>query len=202
MTNMFKLLVGGAAIAGFAVPAAAQYYPQQAYPQYYPQQSYSQPGYAYPQQGYSQPGYGQDTGIAGIISQLLGNGNRYSVSDRTAVTQCATAAQAKASTDYRPNGYGYDQGYREGYGQDRAYNQGRAAPRVTGITNVQRRGNGLRVSGVMSSGMASAYGNQRYGQGYNTAYAAAASDLTFRCNVDSRGAVTGLRVDRNQAWRG
>ena len=71
--------------------------------------------------------------------------------------------------------------------------------RVTGITNVERRNNGLRVSGLMSSGA----GGRGWGnQAYNPAYANVQSDLTFRCNVDYRGAVTNVRVRPNTAYRG
>ena len=68
----------------------------------YPQPGYGQQGYGYPQQGYGQPGYGygQQSGIEAVIGQLLGN--RYSVNDRTAVQQCASAAMAQVSTQYRP----------------------------------------------------------------------------------------------------
>jgi hypothetical protein len=205
MTNILKLLAGSAAIAGLATPAAAQYYPQPTYPQQaYPQQAYPQQGYPYAQQGYPQQGYQQQSGIAGIINQLLGN--RYNVTDRTAVTQCAAAAQAQAATQYR---YGNNQGYQQGYGQqyNQGYGQAYAQPRVTGITSVKRRNNnrGLSVTGTMSSGMASAYGqqgyNQGYGQqGYNPAYAV--SDMSFRCNVDYRGQVTNVRITRTGAAYG
>ena len=184
-----KLLTGAAAIAAFAVPAAAQYqqpYPQ-TYPQTYPQQTYPQQGY--PQQGY---GYPQQGGIGGIINQLLGN--RYNVSDRTRVTQCATAAQAQAAAQFGRRG-----GYNQGAPYGNAYGYNAQTARVTAITNVERRAYGqLRVTGMMSSGM-NAYRNQGYGnQGYgNQGYANAASDLTFRCNVDVRGAVTNVRVSRN-----
>ena len=64
--------------------------------------------------------------------------------------------------------------------------------RVTSITNVQRRNNGLRVSGTMTSG-------ERFSGPYaNRAYAA--GDVTFRCNVDYRGAVTNVRIGRNMAY--
>ena len=48
----------------------------------------------------------------------------------------------------------------------------------------------------MSTGYAGQYGNQ-YGQnGYqNSGYAT--GDLSFRCNVDYRGAVTDIRIERN-----
>jgi hypothetical protein len=66
--------------------------------------------------------------------------------------------------------------------------------RVTSITEVQRRNNGLRVSGLMSSGYGGqhAYDNDRY----------AAGDVSFRCNVDYRGQVSNVRIGRNNAYRG
>lgn len=207
MNTLTRLCAGAAIIGGFAaVPAAAQtYYPPQ---QSYPQQTY--PNQGYPAQGYQQ-GYGQQGGIAGIINQLLGNNQNYSVTDRTAVTQCATAASAQAAAQYGRR-YGqqrYGQRYPQGYGQPQ-YNQAYAAARVTAITGVERRRNSVRVSGMMDSGT-SAYGrpgypqpgygqpgynpyNPQYGQGH-----AAASDLNFRCDVDYRGAVTNLRVRQNTA---
>jgi hypothetical protein len=188
MTHFAKLFTAAALVGTAAAPAAAQYYPQPQYPQY-PQQTY--PGYpqTYPQQTY--PGYGYQQGYTGnpvtdIIDQLLGN--RYNVTDRQAVRQCARAASAQASAQY---GGGYSQGY-GGYGQ--RYSQGYGTMRVTAITDVQRRSNGLRVTGLMSSGYGG-YGNQAYGQAYgynNRGYGA--GQLSFRCNVDYRGAVTGLRV--------
>jgi hypothetical protein len=199
--TIFKLLTAGAVVGGLAAPVAAQVpygYPQQSYPQQaYPQQAYPNQ-YGYPgQYGYSNQGSGA---IGQIIDQLLGN--RYSVTDRTAVSQCANAAMIQAQAQYRTQGYGYgQQGYRApgygqpGYGQQGyGYNQGFAAPamRVTAITDVQRRSSGLRVKGLMSSGYA---GNQ-YGYNQNRNYAAA-GDLTFRCNVDYRGAVTNVRISRN-----
>jgi len=87
----FKFLAGAAALGCIAAPAAAQYqsYPyQQTYPQYpqqYPQQTY--PGYGY-QQPYTQ-GYTGNP-VTDIIDSLLGN--RYNVTDRQAVRQCAQAA--------------------------------------------------------------------------------------------------------------
>jgi hypothetical protein len=182
-----------------AAPAAAQtYYPQ-------PQQTY--PGYpqqGYPAPGYGQPGYGQQGGIAGVIQQLLGG--RYQRNDQTAITQCASAASAQAAHQYRP---------RNAYGQQ-AYNSPYMA-RVTAITNVARTRNGLRVTGMMDSGMG--YAGQAYTgqQGYDPRYAqggdpryqqynqygqpvamAAQGDLTFRCNVDYRGQVTNIRINRNR----
>jgi hypothetical protein len=174
------LLAAAATIGAVAAPAAAQYYPAPTYPQ----QQYPYPGQAYPAPGYpQQPGYGyppQQGGLSGVIGQLLGN--RYAVNDRTAITQCASAAQAQVAQQYG-GGYGnrpyngYNQGYNQGYGQSR----------VTAITQVERRNRGLRVTGLIASG-------QAYGGGYNQQYGGA--DLSFRCNVDYNGAVTNLRVNR------
>lgn len=185
--TIFRFLTAAAVIGGVAAaPAAAQYYPQQ-YPQQYPPQYQPQYPQAYP--GYQQ---GAQNPIAQIVDQLLGN--RYNVTDRTKVQQCATAAVAQASAQYRPR---YSQGYNQGYAQPYGgygHNNAAAMMRVTAITNVERRSNGLRVSGMINSGMHRAY--SPYGGQYaNQAYANA-GDLSFRCNVDYRGAVTDIRVRR------
>jgi hypothetical protein len=170
--RIVTFLASAAALGAVAAPAAAQYYPQQ-YQQAYPQQ-YQQ---AYPQQyqqAYPGNGYNQVTGnpVADIIDSLLGN--RYNVSDRQAVRQCASAAMAQAGQQYG------------------GYNRG--GMRVTAISGVERRGNGLRVSGTMSSG--AGYDRQR---GYqNGGY----GDVSFRCNVAYNGAVTGIRIGRNNGYRG
>jgi hypothetical protein len=188
--RILYLLSAAAAAGTMAVPAAAQ----QPYPYPYPQpapQAYP-PGYGYPQPGYPQTGYGQPYGgnaVEQIINQLLGN--RYNVNDRTAVSRCARAALSQAEAQYRPGyGYnGYNQQYRQPYGQQ--YSQ----MRVTSITDVDQRRNGLRVRGTIDSG-AYVYGNR-----YNDPRYARAGDLSFRCNVDYRGAVTDVRISRNNAYR-
>ena len=183
-----RILTAAATLGALAAPAAAQYYPQypqypqtypqQAYPQYpqYPQQGYPQQAYPY---GYNQPYSGNP--VVDVIDQLLGN--RYSVTDRYAVRQCANAARNQAMGQYG----GYGQGY-GGYNQSgRGY---ASTLRVTAITSVERRSYGLRVSGLLGSG--GGYGNQ-YGQyGYQNGYAA--GELAFRCNVDTRGVVTNIRL--------
>jgi len=193
---MLTRLLAAAAMAGcVAAPAAAQtYYPPNSYPQPYP-------GYGYQGQGYQ----GQNP-VGQIIDQLLGN--RYNVTDRTAVSQCASAAVAQAQNQYRGYGQGYGgqsyggQGYGgQGYG-GQSYNQGYGAMRVTAITDVQRRSSGLRVKGLIDSGRrygGQGYGGQGYGgQGYSQGYGGQGyGDLSFRCDVDYRGYVTGVRIDRN-----
>jgi hypothetical protein len=193
MTYLARCLTAALAAGALAAPAAAQY--QQPYPQPYP--GYPQQGY--PQQGYPTPGYGYNNNggvIGNVIDQLLGN--RYNVSDRRAVSQCATAAVAQAQNQYR--GYG-----QQGYGQ--GYNQGYVNMRVTAITDVQRRSSGLRVKGLIDSGRVygqggygqGGYGQGGYGQGYaNRGYGG--GDLTFRCNVDYRGYVTNVRLERNNNY--
>ncbi|WP_395623315.1 hypothetical protein [Sphingomonas daechungensis] len=191
--TMCKSILAAAAVIGLAAPAAAQY----PYQPQVPQPAPGQPGYGYypPQQGYQQGyGYNSQDNLGAIIGQLLGN--RYNVSDRTAIQQCAGAAMTQASAQYRPpygNAYGYNnnRGYRQGYNP---------TLRVTAITDVQRQRNGLRVSGLLDSrngypphGRAYGYQNQGY---------AATGDLSFRCNVDYRGTVTNVRIRPAGNYRG
>ena len=196
MTNFGRFLLGAVVVGGIAAPAAAQYQTyQQPYQQPY-QQGYPQQPYGQGQQGssYGQPGYGVSRGgLGGIIDQLLGR--RYNVNDRTAVQQCAGAAVSQAQSQYSGQSYNNGQNYSgQGYnGQPyspQGYNgaNGGTAFTVTGITDVQRRANGLRVSGTLSSG------NGYRGQGYGNNGYAASTDLTFRCNVDNRGVVTNVRI--------
>ena len=156
-------ILAAAALAGAAsAPAAAQYYGQP-----YP------PGY-----------YGNQGTIGAIIDSLLGN--RYSVTDRQAVRQCAQAAVNQAYAQYRPynwEDYGYTQPYMPNY------NYGLNI-RVTAITDVDRRSNGLRVEGLLDTG--------RFG--YDPRYTRS-GDLTFRCNVDWRGYVSGVRIRPNNYYR-
>src|SRR4051794_9281077 len=152
MTIRTHYFAAAAAIGALAVPAAAQTaYPygyQQQYQQV-PQPYAGQPGYGYAQQGYPgyNQGYAQDP-VSQIINSLLGN--RYNVNDRQAVSQCASAAMSQAQAQY---GSRYNHGDGNG-GYNRGHNN---AMRVTSITAVQRRNNGLRVSGLMSSGYAGEY---------------------------------------------
>ena len=104
-----------------------------------------------------------------------GYGSPYAggVDNQAAVNQCAAAAQGRLGGGY--GGYGYN-GY--GYG----------GGRVLGISRVEPRPNGLVVRGVATSGRnaAYAYGGQ------------SPVDLTWRCSVDYRGFVTGLRFEPAQ----
>jgi hypothetical protein len=197
MTIFARILTGSAGLAmlaGAAAPAAAQYAPNY--------------------------GYNNNNSIGAVINSVLGGG-RYGAygqgNDRVAVDQCARAAEARVSRGgYGNQGYG-NQGYDPRYGNQGYANQGygQNAARVVGITQVERKSNGLKVSGVMSSGMSNGYGNQgydpryanqqgydpRYGnQGYgNQGYAnnAQVADLRFSCRVDFRGYVTNVDIKRN-----
>ena len=216
MTLFAKILTGtaGLALAAVpAVPAAAQA----------------------PYGGYNQ-GYNNGGGVAGVINQILGGG-RYGAygqgADRMAVDQCARAAEARVSQTARAPAYGqYPQAYgNQGYPpQAYGYNNMRQA-RVVGITGVERRSNGLKVSGVMDSGRSQyrgayptqgypnpygaqgypnqgypnqGYPNQGYPNQYGNAYGQAAqvADLRFSCRVDFRGYVSDIDIKRNAARRG
>jgi hypothetical protein len=162
------------------------------------QRQYRPAGYG----GYAQP-YGSANPVEQIINQLRGNNATYTVSDRTQVSRCATAAVAQAQAQYqsRYGAYG-QQGYDSRYPNSR-YANAYSQMRVTAITNVERRRyNSLRVTGLISSGTyAQPYGNAYgyHGQAYADPRYAQAADLSFRCNVDSRGAVTGVRINRSDA---
>lgn len=223
MSSVAKLIGAGIFAAGIAAPVAAQYQPypqdeqpypqdeqypqgQQQYPQdeqQYPQDEQSNPQYQqqypgeteqypqeeeqYPQtqQGYppyqqypqTYPGYGQTytDPIAAIIDQRLGSG--YSFTDRQAARQCAMAAIARAQSQYR--GYG-------DYNPDEQDEPYAGSFRLSAITGLERRSDGLQVQGQVSTAYGRGYGG--YGQDYN------AGDLSFRCNVDDRGAVTSVQL--------
>ena len=210
------LLAATVAVGAVAAPAAAQ----QPYPQTYPVQSY--PQQTYPAQPYGYPGQTTGTNVVEqIINQLLGNNSSYTFSDRTQVSRCATAALAQAGRQFGRYGYGSPYGqayggqqYSQPYGSQYDYANGYGQMRVTAITDVQRRSRGgLRIQGLISSGAYAQLYGYGYGYGYGGEYQgyqgqeyqdrryadpryAHAADLSFRCNVDYRGAVSGIRVSR------
>lgn len=182
--TILRFLGATAGVGTLAASLAAQTpYPQPSPEQYL--QTYP-PGYAYPNQN-----YGTNV-IQQVIDQLLGN--RYTVTDRTAVSRCASAALAQAQRQYPYGPYG------RGYSQPYAYGQGNyaAAMRVTAITEVQRRSGGLRVRGLIESGP---YGSPYGGQSYVDPRYARRGDLTFRCDVDYRGYVSKVKISRNNDYR-
>jgi hypothetical protein len=208
-----------AAAAMIAAPAAAQYYPQppypqQGYPQQYPQETYPQQGYpqeTYPQQGYpqqypqnvpnqaypysNQPYATTEGAIIAVVDSMIGT--RYAVGDRQAIHSCAWAAVQRArSQGPVPYAQPYG-GYPGGYAQPYSGYAG-AHVRLTGITSVEHRSNSVRVRGILDTGLYGArpygYGGGAYGYGggaYN-----GGGDTAFRCDVDYRGAVFNVRLDR------
>ena len=164
---------------------------------------YIQPQYVQP--GHSEPGYGSQNPVSSIIDSLLGD--RYPSSDHQAVSVCASAALNQAAAKFRVNGYpGYSggyTGYRRANPPDAALYPVNPGMRVTSITHVQRGDRGLRVKGLIDSGMSQhVFGSRAYqgvgtgGQPYADRYPST-NDLSFRCNVDPGGRITSLRVERN-----
>jgi len=147
--------------------------------------------------------------IRQIVDQQLGA--RYGASDREAIARCVTAALAQGAILYGVNGYAGTDGY-AGYAG--AYRPGAAGVpgfpgiattmRISAITDVQRRSDGMRVKGLIDSGVdyRGGYGGQAY-QGAGAggqAYAArnpSNNDLAFRCNLDRTGLVSSLHVERH-----
>ena len=193
MTKLTHLLAAALVAATLTAPASAQYpypYPQPQ-PYAYPQQTYPYQQ-QYPQQAYPYQGYPQNQSVIGqIIDQLIGN--RYNYNDRQAIHSCGYAAMQRAQAQYGAyaNPYGGQAygGYNSQYPQVRQGYPGYM--RVVAITEVSRRSGGLRVRGLIDSGL---YRN-RYGNNYNYS----GGDLTFRCDVNYNGYITRIRVERNAA---
>ena len=195
MKVLTKLIAGGVGLAALAtaVPAAAQYYPQQPYPNY---------------------GYGNQNPVGQIIGQILGYGrypygnygyNQYA-NQSGAVDQCARAVEARLNGyqgyyGYNNVPYGGQYGYNNRYGYN-GYNNGyQGGGRVQGITRVTQKSYGLKVYGVASSGY---NGYQGYGQrGYGTYGYNAGADLSFNCEVRYDGRIRDIDINRRTAdWRG
>jgi hypothetical protein len=112
--------------------------------------------------------------------------NQYG-NQRFGIDRCARAVEQ------RLGGYNFYQGGR--------YNRYRNSGRVEGITRVQRKDYGLKVSGVASSGYGGyegwnrpGYGTYGYGQG---------ADLRFECKVYRNGRIRDIDIKRRVAnWQG
>src|SRR6476661_10915731 len=147
--------------------------------------------------------------IREIVDRQLGA--RYGASDREAIARCVTAALAQGAILYGVNGYAGTEGYAAYVG---AYRPGAvgvpgfpgvaATMRVTAITDVQRRSDGMRVKGLMDSGVdyRGGYGGEAYqgpgvgGEPYALLHPSN-NDLAFRCNLDTAGLVTSMHVERH-----
>ena len=160
--------VGIVALVGASAPAAAQYYP----------------GY-----GYNNPGNVIGQVVNSVLNPYGGYGQYgynpygynqygYGANPQAAAQQCTAAVQQQLQTRYAA-GYGYNP-----YG----YN-GYSNARVLGVTRIEPRSSGLRVRGEATSGMG--YGGYPYG-----GYGQTAADLTFRCDVDYRGYIRDVDIDR------
>lgn len=176
MKAVTKLMIGAAGVAalGVATPAAAQYYPGSGY------------GYG----GYNQPANVIGQVLQSVINpyanqQRYANQQSYALNPQVAAQRCSAAVQQRLAQQYR--GYGYAQ----------------TSPRVLGITDIDQRSRSmLRLSGYATSGTMAynnygAYGYGAYGAtGYG--YAQAPADLSFRCDVDYRGYVRDIDIDRRR----
>jgi hypothetical protein len=147
--------------------------------------------------------------IRQIVDQQLGS--RYGASDKEAIARCVTAALAQGAILYGVNGYAGTDGYAGYVG---AYRPGAAGVpgfpgiattmRISAITDVQRRSDGMRVKGLIDSGVdyLGGYGGQAYqgagagGQAYALRHPSN-NDLVFRCNLDPAGLVSSLHVERH-----
>ena len=147
--------------------------------------------------------------IREIVDRQLGA--RYGASDREAVARCVTAALAQGAILYGVNGYAGTEGYAAYVG---AYRPGAAGVpgfpgvpatmRVSAITEVQRRADGMRVKGLIDSGVdyRGGYNGQAYqgpgsgGEAYANRHPSN-NDLAFRCNLDAAGLVSSLHVERH-----
>ena len=144
-----------------------------------------------------------------VVDRQLGD--RYGASDKEAIARCVTAALAEGAILYGVNGYAGTDGYAGYVG---AYRPGATGVpgfpgiatnmRVSAITAVQRRSDGMRVKGLIDSGVdyRGGYGGQAYegagagGQPYATRHPSN-NDLAFRCNLDPAGLVSSLHVERH-----
>src|SRR5947209_1132829 len=144
-----------------------------------------------------------------IVDQQLGT--RYGASDKEAIARCVTAALAQGAILYGVNGYAGTDGYAAYEG---AYRPGAVGVpgfpgihtnmRVSAITAVQRRSDGMRIKGLIDSGVdyrggfrgqayqGPGYGGQPYANGHPSN-----NDLVFRCNLDPAGLVSSLHVERH-----
>jgi hypothetical protein len=178
MRMMTKMLAGAAGLAAIAAsaPAAAQYYPY-GYGSSYP--GYSGYGYS----GYPS-GYGSYNGYS-----AYGAYGAYGANSNVAASQCTAAVQNRL---YNRTSLGAILGSLVGLPTN-------MSGRVLSITSSTPTRSGTRIRGLASSGRSAyngygAYGVGAYGSlgyGYN-----AAADLSFRCDVDYRGYVRDVDINR------
>ena len=171
MSAKWLILVGAAGVAAASVAVPAE-------AQYYPPP---------PQDGIADA----------IIGQVLGYGRyphgNYGYdtygNERYGIDRCARAVEQRLN-GYNNNWYGGNN-----------YRQYRNFGRVEGVTRVERKSYGLKVTGVASSGFGGyeGYGRRDYGSyGYG-----AGADLRFECKVYRSGQIRDIDIKRRSAgWRG
>ena len=179
VTKIMTGAAGVAALVGLAAPAAAQY-----------------PGYY--------PGYNQGTNVIGqVLNSVLNpyGQQQYGVNPQAAVQQCSAAVQnrlVQRSYGNQYNPYG-------GYNQYGGYGNQMNSARVVSISQVEPRSSTTtRVRGYATSGMYAGYGQSPYGgyggysgySGYGGYNAAQQADLTFKCDIDYRGYIRDIDINR------
>lgn len=189
MKAMTKILAGAtglAAVAAFATPASAQYYPTQPY-------------------GYGQQGTGALGAILNSIINPYGRTGYYNYGgEQREVETCINAVQQRLQQasyggyGYNNNPYGgysqpyggynqpyggYNQpygGYNQPYG---GYNQpyaNNASARIASVDRVERKSDGVRVKGTafFNAGYAQPYGYNNYNNGYGNR-----GNVNFNCRI-------------------
>jgi hypothetical protein len=129
----------------------------------------------------SEPQFEANAQAQGVIDNAINAliGNRYRVSEREAIRTCGWAAVRKAENEYR----------RYFTGRPGAYPGYRGYVRIAAITDVQRRTLVTRVRGLLDTARYG-YRGGRYG-----------ADVSFRCDVNGKGNVSDLRLERNPSYR-
>lgn len=172
MTIMMKILASGAGLAALATaaPSAAQY----AYPNQYANPYGNQYGNPYGNPYGNQYGYANSYGYNNNVTAM-------------AAQQCSAAVQNRLSRG-SGSGLGGIVGALLG-----GNNSSRG--RVLSITQVRPSRNSVRVRGLATSGRSAGYG--QYGAGaYGALGYAYQPDLSFRCDVDFRGQVRNVDINR------
>ena len=171
MRTMIKLLAGAAGLAALtaAAPAASQYYP--GYNNYGYHNNYNNYGYSNGYGAYGNNGYGA-----------------YAMNTSAAAQQCSAAVQNRL---YNRTSLGSILGSLVGIPTN-------SYGRVVSITSTTPTRFGMRIRGLASSGRYASNGYGPYGVGAYGAlgYGGAQADLSFRCDVDYRGFVRDVNINR------
>ena len=183
--------VGFAAGLALSSAAAAQNYPNPNYPNpNYPNPNYPNPNY--PNQN---PGevIGQIVNSYRYGQYPYGNYgyNQYG-NQRYGIDRCSRAVEQRLNGGSNYGNWGYS---------GRGYNRYRNFGRVEGITRVERKSYGFKVTGVASSGWGGYQGYNRHG--YGTYGYQAGADLSWTCKVYGNGQIRDLDISRRSYnWRG